>query len=300
MKKTLFLLALLIWFLNPISVEGQERILMDETGREVKLPPVLKRVVSLAPSITEVLFALGLDSQIAGVTDFCDYPAACLTKPKIGGFVTPSLEKIVSLKPDLIIGIKDGNREETIQRLKELGFSVFRVDPKGFDGVMKMIRNLGEITGRAERAGDIVRTMMEKKEHIQSLIRPLYLPKVFYQVGDAPMVTVGKGTLTDDLIRLAGGRNVAENEFMNYPFYSVEAVIKAAPEVIIMSSMDNRKDYSNLIRKWQDWKTIPAVKRNAVHVIDSSLVDRPTPRIAEGLETLARMIHSEVFAKRNP
>ncbi len=114
------------------------------------------------------------------------------------------------------------------------------------------------------------------------------------------MVTVGKGTLTHDLIRLAGGRNVAENESMEYPLYSIEAVIRKAPEIIIMSSMDNRKDYSNSIRKWQDWKTIPAVKRNAIHVIDSNLVDRPTPRIAEGLDTLARMIHPEVFGKKNP
>jgi len=300
MRKILFLLACLIAMLCSIPVGGQERTVTDETGREVKVHLSLKRIVSLAPSITETLFALGLDNEIAGVTDFCDYPEASSTKPRIGGFVNPSLERIVSLKPDLIIGIRDGNREETLQRLRELGFSVFRVDPRGFDGVIKTIRNLGEITGKEERAGRVVSAMMKKKEQIQSLTRSLHKARVFFQVGDAPMVTVGKGTLTDDLIRLAGGRNVAENESMEYPLYNIEAVIKKAPEIIIMSSMDNRKDYSNSIRKWRDWKAIPAVKTNAIHVIDSNLVDRPTPRIAEGLEMLAKMIHPEVFEKKGP
>jgi iron complex transport system substrate-binding protein len=300
MIKKLLFLAFLLGVFQAVSAEGQERTVRDETGREVKVPLFAKRIVSLAPSITEILFALGLNSEIAGVTDFCDYPEASLSKPKIGGFVNPSLERIVSLKPDLIIGIRDGNREETLQKLKDLGFSVYRVDPKGFDGVTKTIRNLGEIVGREETAGRIVRGMMTKKEHILSLIRPLYKPKVFFQVGDAPMVTVGKETLTNDLIRLAGGKNITENEPMDYPLYSIEAVIKGAPEVIIMSSMDNKKDYSNLIRKWQTWKTIPAVKKNAIHVIDSNLVDRPTPRITEGLETLARMIHPEVFENTQP
>jgi iron complex transport system substrate-binding protein len=295
MIKRLLLFAFLVGVFHAVSLEGQERTLMDETGREVKVPLHAKRIVSLAPSITEILFVLGLNSEIAGVTDFCDYPEACLTKPRIGGFVNPDLERIVSLKPDLIIGIRDGNREETLQKLKDLGFSVYRVDPKGFDGVTKTIRNLGDIAGREEAAGRIARTMMTKKEHILSFTRSLYKPKVFFQVGDAPMVTVGKGALTNDLIRLAGGRNVTENEPMDYPLYSIEAVIKNAPEIIIMSSMDNRKDYSNLIRKWENWKTIPAVKRNAIHVVDSNLVDRPTPRITEGLETLAGMIHPEVF-----
>jgi len=297
MIKKLLLFVLLLSALHSTSVEGQERVLMDETGREVKMPAAAKRIVSLAPSITEILFALGLNDEIAGVTDYCDYPDLCSTKPRIGGFVNPNLERIVSLKPDLILGIRDGTRDETVRRLNELGFSVYRVDPKGFDGVMKTIRNLGEITGREEAAGKIVRSMMTRKERIFSLTRSLQTPGVFFQVGDAPMVTVGKETLTDHLIRLAGGRSVTENESLDYPLYSIEAVIKKAPEIIIMSSMDNRKDYSNLIRKWQNWKMIPAVRNNAIHVIDSNLVDRPTPRIAEGLETLAKMIHPEVFGK---
>ena len=140
--------------------------------------------------------------------------------------------------------------------------------------------------------------MMEKKERVVTLTRSLPRPAVFFQVGDAPVITVGKGTLANDLIRLAGGRSISENEPLRYPPYSIETILSKAPEIIIFSSMDNRKSYSDLIRRWQTWKSIPAVKSNSIYVIDSNLVDRPAPRIVEGLEALARMIHPEVFLER--
>jgi iron complex transport system substrate-binding protein len=297
MRKS-FLLAFLIHLLLCISVEGKESLLIDEMGRKVKIPHPMKRIVSLAPSITEILFDLGLNEDIAGVTDFCDYPEAALNKPKIGGFVNPSMEKIVSLKPDLIIATRDGNRPETIQTLEDLGFSVYVTDPKGFDGVMKTIKDVGEVVGRGEESRRIARNMMIKKEYVVTLTQSLPKPSVFFQVGEAPMITVGRGTLANDLIRLAGGRSISENERMNYPIYSIETVISKAPEIIIISSMESKKNYLNLIKMWQNWKSIPAVKRKAVYVVDSNLVDRPSPRIIEGLEAIVRMIHPEAIGNQ--
>jgi iron complex transport system substrate-binding protein len=241
---------------------------------------------------------LGLHEEIVGVTDFCDFPEAVLNKPRIGGFVNPSMEKIVSLKPDLIIAIRDGNREETIQRLQDLGFSVFWVNPKGFDGVMKTIKNIGEVVGRGDESRKIIKNIMTKKEHITTFTRPLPKPRVFFQLGDAPMITVGKGTLANDLIRLAGGRSISENESVSYPLYSIETIISKAPEIIIMSSMKSKKDYLSLVKWWQNWKSIPAVKRNAIYLIDSNLVDRPSPRIVEGLKAIVKIIHPEVLEKQ--
>jgi len=281
-----------------ISAQGGERILTDEVGRNVRVPNSPKRIMPLAPSITEILFALGLQEEIVGVTNFCDYPEAALKRPKIGGFVTPSIEKIVSLKPDLIIAIRDGNREETVHRLNDLGFSVYWVNPKSFDGVMETIKNIGEIVGREDEIRRIIRDMRTKKENIIRLTRSLPKPKVFFQIGYAPIITVGRGTLTDDLIRLAGGRSISENESVNYPLTSMETIILKAPQIIIMSSMESKRDYLNLIKRWQDWKSIPAVKRNAIYVVDSNLVDRPTPRIVEGLETMVRIIHPEVLREK--
>jgi len=292
------LLALVASLLFNISVEGEERLLTDEIGRKVKIPHSAKRIISLAPSITEILFALGLNEEIAAVTDFCDYPEAALNKPKIGGFINPSIEKIVSLKPDLTIAIKDGNRWETIQRLNELGFPVYVVDPRNFDGVMRTIRNIGEIVEKPDASVRIIRNMVTRKENILNLTQSLPKPRVFFQVGDAPIITVGRGTLANDLIRLAGGENISEDEPVNYPLYSIETVMLKAPEVIIISSMESKRDCMSLIKKWQDWKNIPAIKRKSIYVIDSNLVDRPTPRIIEGLEAMVKMIHTESFGEK--
>jgi iron complex transport system substrate-binding protein len=279
-------------------VQGQEGLFTDEIGRKVRIPNSPKRIVSLAPSITEILFTLGLREEIVGVTDFCDYPEAALTRPRIGGFVNPSIERIVSLKPDLILGIRDGNRMDTIHRLSDLGFSVYVVDPTGFDGVVKTIENIGEVVRRREKSTEIIRTMIKKKEVVVKLTQSLPKPKVFFQVGSSPIVTVGRGTLGDELIRLAGGRNISENESGSYPVYGVETILSKAPEVIILSSMDTKRDYFNLMKMWRSWRELPAVKMNAIYVIDSNLVDRPTPRVVEGLEAMAKMIHPEAWGEK--
>lgn len=298
MMRRSFLLALVISLLLTIPAKGKERFFTDEMGRTVKIsyPPI--KIISLAPSITEILFALGLNTEIQAVTNFCDYPEAASKKARIGGFINPNIEKIISLKPELIIAIRDGNRWESIQTLNNLGFSVFVVDPKDFDGVMRTVKNIGEIVGRQEDGNKILRNMLIKKQEMITFTRSLSRPKVFFQVGDAPMVTVGRGTLADDLIRLAGGRSISENELVNYPSYSIEIILEKSPDIIIMTSMDPKKDYMSLVKKWESWKSIPAVRMNAVYVIDSNIVDRPTPRIEKGLEALVRMIHPEVFKEK--
>jgi len=295
-KKLIFLTCLL--FLLHIPAHGQEGLFTDEIGRNVRIPNSPKRIVSMAPNLTEILFILGLQEEIVGVTDFCDYPDAALTKQRIGGYVNPSIEKIVSLKPDLILGIKEGNRRDTVQRLSDLGFPVYVVDPAGFDGIIKTIDHIGEVVRRREKSAEIIRKMTKKKEAVVRLTQSLPRPKVFFQIGFSPIVTVGKGSLGDDLIRLAGGRSISENESGSYPVYGVETILSKAPEVIILSSMDSRRDYLNLMKMWQSWKELPAVKTNAIYVIDSNLVDRATPRIVEGLETMAKMIHPEAFGEK--
>jgi iron complex transport system substrate-binding protein len=294
-----FLISIvLIHLLFYAAVQGEERLLTDELGWKVKIPSHPRRIISLAPSITEILFILDLDEEIAGVTDFCDYPVGVSKKRRIGGFINPSIERILLLEPDLVIATRDGNRWETIQRLRDLGLSVYVIDPKSFDGVMKTTQNIGEVVERRNESRRVVETMRKRKEEILALTRSLSRPKVFFQVGYAPIITVGRGTLVDDLIRLAGGRSISEDESLNYPVYSIEVIMLKAPEIIIMSSMESKRDYLNLIKMWQSWKSIPAVKMNAIYVVDSNLVDRPSPRIVEGLEAMAKMIHPKALGGR--
>ena len=297
-RKSLLLAFVMILLLN-IPAKAKECIFTDEMGRQVKIPYPAKRIISLAPSITEILFALGLDEEVAAITNFCDYPEAVLNKPRIGGFVNPDIEKIVSLRPDLTIGIRDGNRMDTVHRLNDSGFPVYLIDPKGFDGVMRTIKNIGDVVGREKESKRMIKEMVNKRENITTLTQSLSKPKVFFQLGDAPMVTVGKGTLADDLIRLAGGRSISENESASYPVYNIETILLKAPEIIIMTSMDSKRTSPHLVKKWESWKSIPAVRMNMIYVIDSNLVDRPTPRIVEGLEALVRIIHPEIFMGRS-
>ncbi len=278
-----------------ILAKGQDRVLIDETGRKVRVPLSPGRIVSLAPNVTEILFSLGLDADIAGVTDFCDYPEAALRKPRVGGYINPSLEKIASLKPDLIIGAKEGIRTEAVQALTDLGLPIYLVDPRGFAGAMKTISNIGEVVGRRNESAGIVNRMTAARDRVVSLTRPLPRPKVYFQLGAGSMVTAGKGTLGDDLIRFAGGANISAQETASYPLYGIETVLSMAPEIIIVSSMEGKKDYSNVMAKWGQFKNIPAVKSGAIHIVDSNLVDRPTRRIVEGLEALVRIIHPGVL-----
>src|SRR5512139_2730889 len=178
-RKSLLSAFVIILLLN-IPAKAKERILTDEMGRQVKISYPAKRIVSLAPSITEILFALGLDEEVAAITNFCDYPEAVLNKPRIGGFVNPDIEKIVSLKPDLIIGIRDGNRMDTVHRLNDSGFPVYLIDPKGFDGVMRTIKNIGEVVGREKESKKMIKEMVNKRENIVGLTQSLSKPRVFF------------------------------------------------------------------------------------------------------------------------
>jgi len=165
---------------------------IDETGREVNIPSSPKRIVSLAPSITETLFALGLDEEIVGVTTFSDYPEAAKSKPRVGSFVNISLEKVVSLNPDLIIGTAEGNKKEMIEQLERIGFPVYMINPASLEEIFKMVLDIGRITGRNNMAKGLVRTLRERVSTVVSQTSCLRKPRVFFQIGIDPIVPLGE------------------------------------------------------------------------------------------------------------
>ncbi len=268
---------------------------VDETGRkvEVKTPP--RRIISVAPSITEILFALGLGDKIVGVTNYCNYPLEAAKKAKIGGYVTPSLEKIVALDPDLIIGSPDGNLKTFADQLEKLGIPVFFSYPKSISEVITSIENIGEITFSRRPASILAASLREKIQMIEKKIQGRTHPRVLHVVAQNPLISSGKGTFADDLIRLAGGVNIAENTPGSYPRLSLEEVLARNPEVIILSSMNSNDLMEDQKQWWKQWKTISAVQLSRILVINSDLILRPSPRIVDGLEELARAIHPEAF-----
>jgi iron complex transport system substrate-binding protein len=182
-----------------------------------------------------------------------------------------------------------------VDRLEKLGFPTYVLFPRNFDDILKSIGHIGEVVNREREARVINKEMRKRKQRVFEITRGLPRPKVFIQIGDVPLVTVGKGSFTDDLIRLAGGENIAGKEKEVYPRFGMEEVLKRSPEVIVISSMNPQGDYQKILQGWTRWKTIPAVKNGRLHLIDSDLLDRPSPRIMEGLEELAKVLHPEKF-----
>lgn len=290
----ILLLIIFLW----ISVSYSATLkLIDEVGRKVTFSFPPKRIVSLAPNITEILFSLGLDREIVGVSIHCDFPEKAKSKAKVGSYISLDFEKIVFLKPGLVIATGAGNTRDMVGRLEKLGFPTYVIYPKNFNDILQSIGHLGQVVNREKEARGIIQEMKKRRQKVVELTKDLPRLRVFIQIGDTPIVTVGRGSFADDLIRLAGGENIAGQEKGVYPRFGIEDVLKRAPDVILISSMNPKGEYQKILQQWARWETIPAVKHGRIHLIDSDLIDRPSPRIIDGLEEIARILHPDRFRK---
>ena len=294
-KSHILIILLITGFFFPANNIYASKILTDQLGRQVSLPDNPIRVVSLAPSITEIVFALEQENRLVGVTRFSDFPEAAKKLPKVGSFVHLDLEKIVSLKPDLCIAIKDGNPRAVVNRLESLGIPVYVVSPVNLKTVMKTITEIGSFLNASEKANSVVQDMKSRIQRVKTKIANVtYRPRVFFQIGIAPIVSVGTNTFTNELIELAGGKNLSKGP-IPYPRFSKEQVLSLSPEVFIITSMSRNTIFEQVKKEWSKWPSLPAVKNHRIHLEDSNLFDRPTPRLVDGLEHLARRIHPELF-----
>jgi iron complex transport system substrate-binding protein len=294
--KLLFLLFLVVISGTSTSFSATQTFI-DEVGREVTFPFPPKRIVSLAPNVTEILFGLGLDEEIVGVSIHCNFPEKAKRKVRVGSYISLDFEKIASLNPNLIVATGAGNTRDMVDRLGKLGFQTYVIYPKNFKDILLSIAHIGQVVNREKEARAIIDGMRRRSERVIELTQGLPRPKVLMQIGDVPIVTVGKGSFADDLIRLAGGENIAGKEKEVYPRLGMEEILKRSPEVIVISSMDPKGDYQKILQEWTRWKTIPAVMNGRIYLIDSDLLDRPSPRIIDGLEELAKVLHPERFKK---
>ena len=258
------------------------------------VPQDYQRIVSLAPSITEILFALGLGDRIVGVTKHCDYPAEALTKTSVGSYIDLNIEKILTLNPDLVIATADGNEKGSVDRLAVFKIPVFITNPKKLDEVFETIKIIGRITKQEKRAENMVRSLKKRADGIVQACLPLSRPRVFLQINEHPLITVGKDTFHNHLINLAGGINISGNDSTKYPKYSLEQVLRSKPDVLLITSMERGVMAERKKERWRQWRQLPAVKQDRIHILDSDLLDRPSPRLVDGLEALARAIHPEL------
>ncbi|MGH9846766.1 MAG: ABC transporter substrate-binding protein [Blastocatellia bacterium] len=264
----------------------------DGVGRKVAVRPSPQRVVSLAPNLTEILFAFGLGDRIAGVTSYCDFPEAAKSKEKLGDTLHPNLERIITLKPDLVLITTSSQLEQITRRLDQLSIPVYVTNPRDVREIIASIRALGEVTGATAKADEIAGEMERRVNLVRERVRPLPELRVFYVLQTGPLITAGRNTFINDLINLAGGVSISGQETADYPQFSRETVVARKPEVIVVPSSHG----TDLVKEddlRRDFATTPAVRAGRVVRVNPDWVDRPGPRIVEGLEQLAQGLHPQ-------
>lgn len=250
-----------------------------------------QRIISLAPAITEILFGLGLEDQIVAVTTFCDYPPKAKDKEKVGTFSEPDIEKIITLKPDLIFatGLE---QLPIVEKLKKLKLKVYISDPSNIEELFDSIKEIGVLTYKEKEADSLIVRMKNKINEIQGkvkLIAQNKRKKVFIQIWHDPLMTAGKGSFVDELIKLAGGINIANDTPRAYSYFSPEQVIKRNPDCMILGQMGQA---INTVNNRFGWDKITAVQKNAIYDdIDPNLFLRPGPRLIEGLEEIYKRLY---------
>ncbi|MFA6147771.1 MAG: helical backbone metal receptor [bacterium] len=258
--------------------------LTDDRGVTVRLAAPPRRIVSLAPSLTEIVFLLGREGSLAGVTRFCNYPPAASSLPKIGGVSDPDVERIVALSPDLVLCTTDGNPRDKVRAVEEMGIPCFAVAPQDLDAVFTSIERLGVLLGAADRGRTEAGALRRRARLARPSSPDAEKPAVLFVVSTSPIIAAGKGTFMDELVRLAGGRNAAAGFSGRYPRLSVEELVAARPDVIFVAGMAGVERFPPEVTRW---KEVPAFRDGAVITLDGDLVTRPGPRLVTALERVS-------------
>ena len=262
----------------------------DDASNTITLGSEPKRIVSLAPANTEILFALGLGDRVVGVTTYDDYPPEVKSIAKVGDFTTPNIEAIAAAKPDLILATT-GVQADALKRLKALGATVVAIDPQNLNGVYTDIERVGKATGTSAKATEVVSGMRAQVAGVQKAVESTAPATTFVEIAQNPLFTAGAGTLIDELIKLAGGINVVTKP--GYVAYSSEQLIKADPQVYLATKGSMSEPAA--LAKRAGYAKLQAVVNNRVIILDDNLVSRPGPRIVDGLKQIAVGLHPDAF-----
>ena len=262
--------------------------LADDRGRVLRLAHPAGRIVTLAPHLTELVYAAGAGAKLVGAARYSDYPEAARRLPAVGDAAQVDVEQVLALAPDVVLGWRSGNPPAQIERLERLGVAVFVTEPARLTDVARILRAIGTLAGSAEAAGKAAAAFEGELGRLargRDRLRPV---PVFYEVWHQPLLTVSDAHSIGDVIRLCGGRNVFGASAALTPEVSLESVIAAAPEVILGGGSAARaKDFA---AAWQRFDVIPAVRNRRVHFIDADLIQRPTPRLLRGAELICGYI----------
>jgi iron complex transport system substrate-binding protein len=277
----------------PFMANIAPRTFVDDLDRKLYLAKLPKRIVSLAPSITEILFAIGLDEEIVGVTDFCNFPPAALTKPKVA-YSHPNLEALIALEPQLVLAPPSFLRADLLAKLEQLKIPTFVLESKTVEGIFGHIQLLGRMVGRAQEANAYTAVMRKQLANLTKRVEGRPRPTLLYVLNSEPLITVGPGSFIHHLIELAGGRNAAERANSPYPRLTMEEVLMQNPDILLFPIGEYEGIPQAEQDRWKRWDTLRAVQEGKLFQVQSDLLNRPGPRVIEGLRDLVKLLHPDV------
>ena len=273
------------------------RQVTDELGRTIRVPQSVHRIVSLAPNLTETIYALGLQDRLVGDTDYCDFPPEAQQKPRVGGAINPSLETIASLHPDLVLVTKNLNRLETVNALDSLGIPSYATDPHTVEAIIASIERLANLLGVPETGTALGKEMERTIAAVKARVSSLPRCRVLFVVWTEPLISVGNGTFIADALLHAGAVSVIDSS-QNWPQINLEEVVRLQPDFLVFaeSHPDEAAQTTGMLAGLPGWRILDAVKHRRFAII-SDAVNRPAPRIASSIEALARQLHPEAFVE---
>jgi cobalamin transport system substrate-binding protein len=280
-----------------VAVPATGREVVDEAGRTVRIPQPVQRIVSLAPSLTETVYALGLQDRLVGDTDYCDYPEDAQRKTKVGGAINPNLEEIAALRPDLVLMTKSLNRLDTVHALDTLGIPTYATDPHTVEDIVASTKRLADVLGAREAGTALGLDLEHQLNKLKQRLAPLAPRRVFFIVWPEPLMSIGKDTFIADALRWAGAVSIVDSA-QGWPEVNLEEVVKLQPDYLVVATghgenlAHDLEAYSTL----PGWRLLEALRNGRVAVI-SDAVNRPAPRIIFAIEELARQLHPEAFAE---
>jgi iron complex transport system substrate-binding protein len=263
------------------------RSVTDDLGRNVELPQPVSRAISLAPSITELIYAAGAGDRLVGVTTYCNYPAETASIEKIGDTLNPNIEKIIALKPDVVFVSTASQLEAFMQTLEEQRIAVYVIDSKSVSEMLEDLGIIGSLFGTESSAESTASALEKRVNDLHQKLAPNAPQRVFIQISNEPLFTIGKDSFLTNLIETAGGSSVTKDVPSAYPKLSKETALALNPDVIILSDSEDNQEPNDV------FKNSPAVKNGRVYKINADIISRPGPRQVDAIEQIAGFLHGE-------
>jgi ABC-type Fe3+-hydroxamate transport system substrate-binding protein len=285
MKHFLSLLSLTAMLTVPCFAS---RTLTDEMGRKVVVPDHPHRVICLMPSVTDTVFALGAGDDVVAISDYTKYPAAALTKPSVGDLIKPSIETILSLHPDLVIGYQPKGPMEVTDQLERVGVPIFLVSPHGIAGIMHSVETIGQALNRTQQAEALINSLQLRVDAVKARTNGLPAPRVFMPIWYDPITTIGKNAFITEVIEAAGGRSVTDDMTAEWPQVSMEVVLQRAPDALVI--VRGGKMTFQVLESRPGWGSMAAIQQHRVYYIDDR-INFASPVAIDALEDLAKQFH---------